>query len=779
MEGTQEQSQPPLDDPDSTSPGEHSSPITRPMKRVDSLDEESNRIRGMARSFSTKNLSKRTIALLAFQSIGVIYGDIGTSPLYVYASTYVLNKTDADGNYIPALHEDILGVLCLIIYTLTLVPLIKYCHIVLRANDNGNGGTFALYSLVCRHARINLATNQGPDDRDLSSYQLDLPSRPAKRAAKLKEFLERSRFMRHLLLTVALIGTCCVIGDGVLTPSISVLSAVSGIKVNTPSLSQDVVVGVSVAILVVLFCVQRLGTDKVGYSFALAISIWFTCIALIGVYNIVKFDPTIFKAFNPYYIYTFFKRNKYDGWVSLGGVVLAITGSEAMFADLAHFSVGSIQISCTFFAYPSLLLAYIGQAAWLMKHEDMVSTTFYSSIPKPVYWPMFVVATAAAVIASQAMISAVFSIVDQSMALGCFPRCKVIHTSNKYEGQIYIPEVNWILMLLCVIITASLRDTAKIGNAYGVTVVAVMVITTMMVTLIMVMVWQKPLFFALAFGIFFGAIELLYFSSVLYKIPQYGWIPLAFVAVFSTIMYTWYYTRKEAFKYEVINKLSMNWLLGLGSNLGIVRVPGIALIYTELPQGVPEIFGHLINNLPAMHSTLVLVCVKHLPVPRVPHEERILLRRVGPPAYHMYRCAVRYGYNDSGDNDFETLLMSSLEEFIRAEAAGALDLQLAANGSNENSVLGGSLVTGGANSITSEIDARAQGQIEHLRHARESGIVYVLGHTNLKCKETSSVLRKFVINDLYGFLRRNSRSSSDSLDVPHTNLLQVGMVRYI
>lgn len=311
------------------------------------------------------------------------------------------------------------------------------------------------------------------------------------------------------------------------------------------------------------------------------------------------------------------------------------------------------------------------------------------------------------------------------------------------------------------------------------TVVAVMVITTIMITLIMVMVWQKPLFVALAFGIFFGAIELVYFSSVLYKIPQYGWIPLAFVAVFSTIMYTWYYTRKEAFKYEINNKLSMNWLLGLGSNLGIVRVPGIALIYTELPQGVPQIFGHLINNLPAMHSTLVLVCVKHLPVPRVPHEERILLRRVGPPAYNMYRCAVRYGYNDSGDNDFETLLMSSLEEFIRAEAAGALDLQLAAGGSNENSVLGGSLVTGGAHSTTSEIDARAQGQIEHLRHARESGIVYVLGHTNLKCKETSSVLRKFVINDLYGFLRRNSRSSSDSLEVPHTNLLQVGMVRYI
>lgn len=207
-------------------------------------------------------------------------------------------------------------------------------------------------------------------------------------------------------------------------------------------------------------------------------------------------------------------------------------------------------------------------------------------------------------------------------------------------------------------------------------------------------------------------------------------------------------------------------------------------------QGVPGIFAHLINNLPAMHSTLVLVCIKHLPVPRVPKEERILLRRVGPPAYRMYRCAVRYGYNDGSDSDLETLLVSSLEEFIRAEAVGALDLALASNAANDNNhnikiedyPSGGSLVTGAhrrSNGHDNEVDAKVQSEIEHLHQDKESGVVYVLGHTNLRCRQDSSFLRKFIIDDFYGFLRRNSRSSSDTLEIPHTNLLQVGMVHYI
>lgn len=404
---------------------------------------------------------------------------------------------------------------------------------------------------------------------------------------------------------------------------------------------------------------------------------------------------------------------------------------------------------------------------------------------------MFVVATAAAVIASQAMILGVFSIVVQSMALGCFPRCKIVHTSPKYEGQIYIPEINWALMVMCIIVTAALQDTAKIGNAYGVTVVAVIFMTTFFVSFIMLMIWQKNLWLTLAFFDFFGAIELVYFSSVMYKIPQYGWIPIAFVTGLISIMYTWYYTRKEAFKYEVNNKLSMNWLLGLGSNLGIARVPGISLIYTELPQ-VPGIFGHLISNLPAMHSTLILVCIKNLPMPTVPAEERILLRRVGPPAYRMYRCAVRYGYKDDDGRgaELEDELMSSLEEFLRAEAAGALQLELASNPANEDCraledyQAGGSLVTGAHDKGRKtdhdiEIDSRAQRKIEGLQQARQNGVIYILGHTNLRCKSESNFLRKFIIDDYYGFLRRNCRSIIDTFDIPHTNLLQVGMVHYI
>ncbi|EPS64577.1 hypothetical protein M569_10204, partial [Genlisea aurea] len=304
---------------------------------------------------------------LAFQSVGVIYGDIGTSPLYVYSSTFTDGIND---------NRDILGVLSLIIYTIVLIPMIKYVFIVLWANDNGDGGTFALYSKICRYANVSTIPNFQPEDRKLSNYNLETPSSQLARSLRIKEFLEGSRVAKIMLFLCAILGTSMVMGDGILTPCISVLSAVGGIK----GLNENSTVYVSVAILILLFVGQRFGTDKVGYTFAPAISLWFASIAGIGLYNLFKYDVTVLKAFNPAYIVDYFRRNGKKGWVSLGGVVLCITGTEAMFADLGHFNVRAIQLSFSTMVFPSIILAYIGQGAYLTKFPENVGNTFYASI---------------------------------------------------------------------------------------------------------------------------------------------------------------------------------------------------------------------------------------------------------------------------------------------------------------------------------------------------------------------------------------------------------------
>jgi KUP system potassium uptake protein len=287
-------------------------------------------------------------------------------------------------------------------------------------------------------------------------------------------------------------------------------------------------------------------------------------------------------------------------------------------------------------------------------------------------------------------------------------------------------------------------------------------------------------------------VELIYFSSTLYKVPQYGWLPLVFVACFITLMGTWYYGRKEAYQYEVNHKLSLDWLNNLGPKLD-TRIPGVGLIYTELNQGVPAIFQHLIENS-ATHSTLVFVTVKRLPVPHVSQEERILLRRVGPPAHSMYKCAVRYGYKDPQDGaEFEELLMAAIIEFIRAEALGNLRANNNNNATNglhvDDSVpLSGeidrnpSFVTGGAaldRVAAKMVDDSVHDAVNHLNSSRRHGIVYILGHTELRASHDSNFFRKFIINVLYNFIRRNFRSSLHTLNIPHTRLLQVGMVHYI
>lgn len=768
-----------------------------------------------------KRESWRTVFTLAYQSLGVVYGDLSTSPLYVYKSTFAEDIEHSESN------DEIYGVLSFVFWTLTLVPLLKYVFIVLKADDNGEGGTFALYSLLCRHARVNALPNCQLADEELSSYKKDIIS-PAPRTfgARLKSTLEKYRVLQRFLMVLALIGACMVIGDGILTPAISVFSAVSGVELAMAKEHHKYVeVPVACIILIALFALQHYGTHRVGFMFAPVVITWLFCISAIGLYNIFQWNPHVYQALSPYYMYKFLKKTQRGGWMSLGGILLCITGSEAMFADLGHFSQLSIKIAFTTMVYPSLILAYMGQAAYLSQHHAINNEYrigFYVSVPENLRWPVLVIAILAAVVGSQAIITGTFSIIKQCSALGCFPRVKIVHTSSKIHGQIYIPEINWTLMVLCLAVTIGFRDTKRMGNASGLAVITVMLVTTCLMSLIIVLCWHQSVILAICFVVFFGTIEALYFSASLIKFLEGAWVPIALAFIFMIMMCMWHYGTLKKYEFDVQNKVSVDWLLNLGPSLGIVRVGGIGLIHTELVSGIPAIFSHFVTNLPAFHQVLVFLCVKSVPVPHVKHEERFLVGHIGPKEYRIYRCIVRYGYRDAqkDDMEFENDLVCSIAEFIRTgKAAGLKDATGEDNTVNEieekMTVVGTPSthidgirvrVDDGEKAGTSELreirspspplplprkkvrfvipespkmDNSVQEELRDLMEAREAGIAYILGHSYVKAKQGSSIIKKIVINHGYDFLRRNCRAPTYALSLPHASTLEVGMVYHI
>ncbi|KAL1112120.1 hypothetical protein V6Z11_D02G107600 [Gossypium hirsutum] len=546
------------------------------------------------------------------------------------------------------------------------------------------------------------------------------------------------------------------------------MSAVSGLQGEIKGFNTTSVVLVSIVILMALFSIQQFGTSKVGFMFAPALALWFFSLGAIGLYNLLNYDVMVVKAFNPTYIYFFFKKNNKDAWSSLGGCVLCITEAQAMFADLGHFPVPSIQVAssinslknhlgfpftaCLFFmsnsycliaftfvVFPCLLLAYMGQVAYLMKYPETSARIFYDSVPDSLFWPVFMVATVAAMIAS---ISATFHI---------------IHTSRRQMGQIYIRVINWFLMIMCVIVVSIFRSTTDITNAYGI-VEVVMLVTTALVTLVMLLIWQSNLLMALCFPLLLGSIELIYFSAVLSKVMEGGWLPLVFATFFLTIMYIWHYGSVLKYQSEVREKISMDFMIELGSTLGTVRVPGIGLLYNELV-----------------------------------HDERFLFRRVGLKDYHIFRYIARYGYKDVRKEDhhaFEQLLVQSLENLLRKEAQDlALESRLHEMGINSvfvssrdhrnrdvpgNKDLKIPLIRDrrseeAGSCILEEAPASLpypglEYELSALRQAIDSGFTYFLAHGD-----------KLIINYFYMFLRRNCRVGAANMSVPHMNILQEGM----
>ncbi|KAF8412761.1 hypothetical protein HHK36_000731 [Tetracentron sinense] len=745
----------------------------------------------------------KTTLCLAYQSLGVVYGDLSTSPIYVFKSTFSgrLKLHEED--------DEILGVLSLVFWTLTLIPLFKYIIFVLGADDSGEGGTFALYSLLCRHSKMGLLSTSHAAHEHLSSHSSGTSLKETKTRSLLKEFFEKHHNSRIVLLLVVLLGTSMVISDGVLTPAMSVLSAVYGVKIKVPELHENYTVFIACIILVGLFVLQRYGTQMIGFLFAPILIAWLLCISGVGIYNIIHWNPHVVSALSPYYAYNFFKKAGKDGWSSLGGIVLCITGrlvvspiefnyifeicfsltkadkaiyaqsgAEAMFADLGHFSHLSIRMAFTGFVYPCLLLAYMGEAAYLSKHKMDLQRSFYKSIPEAIFWPVFIIATLATVVASQAIISATFSIISQCRALRCFPRVKIIHTSSQIHGQIYIPEVNWILMVLCLAVVIGFRDTDMIGNAYGLAVITVMFVTTCLMFLVIVTVWNRSVLVAAIFVIVFGCLELLYFSACLAKVHKGGWIPLLLSLVILSVMSIWHYGTSKKHSFELQNKVGLERFLSLGPSLGITRIPGIGLIYSNMVSGIPPMFSHFVTNFPAFHRILIFVTLQSLTVPKVPASERFLIGRIGPPEFHLFKFVVRYGYKDvrRDSYEFESQLIAKLTEFLQREideggGFGSRGGEMAVIGQPSRPVVDQQKKVGFNNEGVSEV--------KELVDAREAGVAYMMGNTCVVARESSSFVKKFAIDIVYGFLRQNCRRPATVLGIPHTSLIEVGMAYHV
>ncbi|KAJ1405960.1 Potassium transporter [Sesbania bispinosa] len=783
---------------------------------------DANRERGSSTMVECKYQCK-TFLFLAYQCLGFLYGDLSLSPLYVYQSIF-------SGRLKHVQNEDaIFGAFSLIFWTLSLFSLLKYSIIMLNADDNGEGGIVALYSQLCRNAKFCLLPNHQASDEELSTYHKHGCSNRSIPPSPLKRFIEKHKSTKTALLIFVLLGACMVICVGALMPAISVLSSIEGLKIEAKITNNSMVPLISCVLLVGIFILQHRGSHKVAFMFPPIIILWLLSIFLIGIYNVIKWNPRVYQALSPYYIYKFFWVTGKDGWANLGGVFLCVTGTEAMFADLGYYRQAPVRVAFYCVIYPCLILQYMGQAAFLSKNLSAVPISFYASIPDILFWPIFVVAALAAIVASQAVISGTFSIVQQCHAFECFPRVKAIHSRRWIHGQTYIPELNWILMIISLAVTVGFGDKNYIGYAYGIAYLIVVFVTTWLTLLVISLVWHQSLIVALTFVLFFGSIEVLFLSSYCMKIHKGGWVPLVLSPVFMIVMYVWHYGSRKKYLFDMHNKVSMRWILTLGPSLGIVRVPGMGLIYTELATGVPASFTHFLTNLPAFYQVVVFVCVKTVPVPCVPHEERYLIGRIGPKSYRLYRCIVRNGYKDvySHENDFENDLVMSIAEFIQLEAEGcsgnqdgSVDGRMAVvrtSGKFGTRLLmsesagfeeGSSINHPGALTVTNsksptlkklqamyeqespEIntrrrirfellntiyqDPRVKEELMELVEAKRAGAAYVIGHSHVKAKWNSSFLKKFAIN-LYSFLRKNCRSPAVGLNIPQICLIKVGM----
>ncbi len=543
------------------------------------------------------------LAMMSLGALGVVYGDIGTSPLYAMRESF-------ESHGLEVMQENILGVLSLVFWSLLIVISIKYLTVVMRADNEGEGGILALTALI-------------------------IPSRQP---------LHHTDRRRWILVMVGLFGTALLYGDGMITPAISVLSAVEGIQVATPVL-EPYILPIASVILIGLFLIQRHGTGTVGRIFGPVMVLWFSILALLGLPHIFA-NPEVLSALNPVHTVRFFANNGWNGFLALGSVFLVVTGSEALYADMGHFGKAPIETSWYVVVFPALVLTYFGQGAFLFDNPEGIANPFYLMAPGWAVWPLVVIATGATIIASQALISGAFSLTMQAIRLGYLPRMRILHTSASESGQVYIPAVNWSLMIAAVGLVVGFRSSSNLAAAYGIAVSMTMVITTVLIYVVMreVWGWSAGLSGIVAAGFLF--VDLAYFGANLFKIPDGGWFPLVIGTGIFTFMTTWKKGRQLLNARLRQDELPIERFVGSVAKTAAVRVPGTAVYMYSHPGGTPPALLANLRHNEVLHETVVLVSVVTSDIPRVPRAARTDVWDLG---LGFFQVVLKYGFMEQPD----------------------------------------------------------------------------------------------------------------------------------
>ncbi len=539
--------------------------------------------------------------VLALGALGVVYGDIGTSPLYTVKECF-------HGPHAMTLTPDnILGVMSLIFWSLTVVVTIKYVIFILKADNHGEGGIYALAALFLGKGRESVS-----------------PARV------------------NLLVLLAIFGAALLYGDGIITPVISVLSAVEGLNVATTA-AEPFVLPISCAVLAGLFLFQSQGTERIGRIFGPIMIFWFAALATLGVIQIFRM-PGILGALDPRYAVNFFAVNHLHGVVVLGAVVLCITGGEALYADMGHFGRGPIRLSWLALVFPALLLNYLGQTALLLENPQAAVNPFYGLVPRFLLYPMVALATTATVIASQAMISGVFSLTQQAIQIGYCPRLRIVHTSGETKGQIYMPWVNSMMMLGCLGLALAFKESSRLASAYGIAVTGTMGITTLIYFYVVRYNWNWPLWKALIPVSVFLFFDLSYFGANLLKFVDGGWFAIGVAVIMTIIMVTWRDGRAILRKRFEEAQVPLDVLMYDIANYKLVRTPRTAFFLALSPQGTPVVLLHLLKHVEALPEKVIILSIVSADKPYVPREQRLEITDKG---YGFYRIIANYGFMET------------------------------------------------------------------------------------------------------------------------------------
>ena len=542
--------------------------------------------------------TQASIASLTLLALGVVFGDIGTSPLYA------LRETFAGSHPLPINQIQVFGVISLIFWSMMLVVSVKYIIILTRADNKGEGGSLALLALVSRKAQLRWSTG---------------------------------------IVLLGVFACALFYGDSMITPAISVLSAVEGLTVVQAGL-KPLVVPIAIALLVFLFLLQRTGTAKVGALFGPVVVLYFGTLAVLGAASVAR-HPDILWALNPYYALNFFLIDKWLGFLALGSVVLAVTGTEALYADMGHFGRKPIRNAWVFFVMPALMLNYMGQGALLIDDPSTITSPFFMLAPQWFQLPLVILATLATIVASQAVISGAFSVTQQAIQLGFIPRMRITHTSARAAGQIYIPVVNNALMVMVILLVLTFQNSSNLAAAYGVAVTGAMLIDTCLLAVLLFSLWKWPRWASIPLLAVFFIVDATYFAANLTKVPDGGWFPLLVGVVIFTLLTTWARGRKLMIARMNEGAMPVKVFIKSAAN-SAARVPGTAVFMTTSPDGIPHALLHNLKHNKVLHERVMLLTVRIEDVPYVETERRFELEDLGSG---FFRLVIRYGFMQETD----------------------------------------------------------------------------------------------------------------------------------